>query len=111
MRKDNRHKKIVMILLCIILALHCLHGKEYALCKDIAPCEIMDLQGVFTISDSEIERPACLNEINPHESHSRAVRDMDSVLIISLVKFYFPIDFYDMLDSKKRLFTFHHYNS
>lgn len=111
MFKDNRLKKIVMILLCIILTLHCLDGKAYALCKDISPCEIMDLQGVFITIRSEVERPLCLNEINTQESHSGAVRDEASVLIICQARCYFPMDFYDMLDSKKRLFTFHRYKS
>ena len=106
-----RLKKMVMIIICILLALHCLDGKAYAVCQNIYPDEIMDLQGSFSCLSLVCECHFRFEERHGQLSHALFEIDVASISMIYQVRGYFPQDFFNMLDFQKRLFTFHRYRS
>lgn len=103
--------RIAIMLLFILLVLFCLDGEAYAYCKSIFPDEIMDLCGHFRSFLSEIEKPVYLEGKNELILNSFDDRYESLILNICKEKRSLSNNCYYLLDSKKRLFTFHRYNS
>ena len=104
-------RRIVLVILCLLTGLHCLHGYEYARCRCIFPDEIMDLQANMTSVFSRIEQGLSLEERDEETFFNLSEMSVSRTWIAFNLRRAFPLNFYNAFETKNRLFTLQHYNS
>ena len=106
-----RGGKIILVLLCLLLALHCLHGSEYARCGNILPDEIMDLKAYVSSCFEKIEQHLLSEERGEGEFLNLSKITKSRICNLFNLKRGFHFRFLDIFETKTRLFTLQHYNS
>jgi len=106
------HNRIIIILVCILIAVLYLHGEDYAHCKCIHPDEIMDLRCSIFQSRSKNEETI----IYESRDDMQFITSVDTQLFSSIYSVNtahasFFIGGSHLKDFKKRLFLLQRYNS
>ena len=110
-RKGIQMGRIILVLLCILLALHCIHGYEYARCRSIFPDEIMDMQANVTSCYAKIEEHLPFEERKEEKFLDLSEIPISQIFIAFNLKKALPLKHFNIFKTKMRLFTLQHYNS
>ena len=111
MRANDLNNRMIIILVCILLALLYLHADDYVQCINIYPDEIMDLHCSCLAPFLLNEQSFYSESIEPIKILSLFKRRISSDILNYFVEDPFFLTYLNLQDYRKRLFLLQHYNS
>jgi hypothetical protein len=105
------YNRIIILLVCILIAILYLHGEDYAHCKCIYPDEIMDLQCSIFLSRLKHEETICYASRDDIQFIPSVDIQIFSIYSVCIANASFFNKYCHLQDFKKRLFLLQRYNS